>query len=246
MMTLNTNVLTGALIAIGMILGSYLISDSLNKHTYYNRSIHVKGLSEKDVIADSGTWKLTLSLAGDNINTLHEKVAEQKRIVLGALLKAGFKETEIKKEIPIIIEDRMLDRFNDHFDPSKQARYILESSIQVETQDVEKLFQSTKIINEFIAQGIILKGENVPKFFYGKVNEIKPEMLKEAGANAYAAALELANNTKSKIGKIKDARQGPISIRLHNDAEDYDNGNGKASPYLKVRVVINVTYFIAD
>lgn len=72
-------------------------------------------------------------------------------------------------------------------------------------------------------------------------------MLKEASENAYKAALELADNTKSQIGKIKDARQGAFSIRLRNDASEYvDHRYGKSSPYLRARVVTNVTYFVND
>lgn len=140
----------------------------------------------------------------------------------------------------------MLDRYNNNFDPQKQTRYILEASIQLETTNVEKLFNSTHVINQFIAQGIVFKGSTSPTFFYTKLNDIKPVMLKEAGENAYTAAMELAKNTKSQIGKIKDASQGAFSIRLRNDTSEYDNNYGKSSPYLRARVVTNVTYFIAD
>jgi uncharacterized protein len=238
--------LSGLLLAIGIMMGAYFISTSLNNHTYYNRSIHVKGLSEKDVVADVGTLTLTISLAGNEAILLSQKAEEAKHLVLNGLIKAGFKESEIKSDLPVAIEDKMLDRYNDRFDPAKQARYILETSIQLETQDVEKLFKSTHVINQFVAQGIIFKGATSPAFFYTKLNDIKPAMLKEAGESAHAAAIELAKNTKSQIGKIKDASQGAFSIRLRNDNSEYDSGYGKSSPYLRARVVTNVTYFIAD
>lgn len=238
--------LSGLVLAIGIMMGAYFISTSLNNHTYYNRSIHVKGLSEKDVVADVGTLTLTISLAGNEAILLSQKAEEAKHLVLNGLIKAGFKDSEIKSDLPVAIEDKMLDRYNDRFDPAKQARYILETSIQLETRDVEKLFKSTHVINQFVAQGIIFKGATSPTFFYTKLNDIKPAMLKEAGESAHAAAIELAKNTKSQIGKIKDASQGAFSIRLRNDNSEYDSGYGKASPYLRARVVTNVTYFIAD
>src|SRR5690606_33781514 len=114
------------------------------------------------------------------------------------------------------------------------------------TSDVEKLFQATHMINDFIGDGIVFKGSTAPQFFYGKLNDIKPEMLKEASENASTAAVELANNTKSKIGKIKRASQGVFSIRLRTDTSEGDYNYGKSSPYLRARVVTNVTYFIID
>jgi hypothetical protein len=242
----NNGFMTNAFLALGMIGAAFFISKAINNHTYYNRSIHVKGLSEKDVVADQGTWKLTISLAGNDIIALNQKAVEQKRIVLEGLLASGFKVSEVNGDFPIAIEDKMVDRNNDRFDPEKRARYVLDITIQLETTDVEKLFKSTHMINQFIAQGIFFKGSTAPTFFYSKINEIKPEMLKEAGANAFAGALELANNTKSQVGKIKDASQGAFSIRLRNDSSEYEGGYGKSSPYLRVRVVTNVTYFIND
>lgn len=242
----HNSLMASAVLALGMIGGSFFISKAMNNYTYYSRSIHVKGLSEKDVVADHGTLKLTLSLAGNDIVALNQEAVGQKRIVIDGLLAYGFNASEINAEVPIAVEDKMVDRFNNQFNPEKQARYVLDVTIQLETADVEKLFKSTHVISQFIARGIFFKGSTAPMFFYSKLNEIKPEMLKEAGANAFAAALELANNTKSHIGKIKDASQGAFSIRLRNDSADYEGGYGKSSPYLRARVVTNVTYFIND
>jgi uncharacterized protein len=242
----NNSFMASAVLALGMIGGAFFIAKAINNHTYYNRSIHVKGLSEKDVVADQGIWKLTISLAGNDIVSLNQKAAEYKRIVVDGLLASGFQASEVNGDLPVSIEDKMVDRYNDRFDPEKQARYVLDTTIQLETTDVEKLFKSTHVINQFVAQGIFFKGSTAPTFFYSKLNEIKPDMLKEAGVNAFAGALELASNTKSQVGKIKDASQGAFSIRLRNDSAEYEGGYGKSSPYLRARVVTNVTYFIND
>ncbi|MDP3935538.1 MAG: hypothetical protein Q8Q56_00885, partial [Alphaproteobacteria bacterium] len=69
----NNGFIASAVLSLGMIGGSFFISKAINNHTYYNRSIHVKGLSEKDIIADQGTWKITISLAGNDIVTLNQK-----------------------------------------------------------------------------------------------------------------------------------------------------------------------------
>lgn len=239
--------IASAILSLGILGGTFFISRAMNNHTYYNRSIHVKGLSEKDVVADRGILKLTFSLAGNDIAELHKTVSEQKRIVIEGLLSGGFKAMEINADLPISIEDKMVDRYNNQFDPIKQARYVLDASIQLETTEVEKLYKSTQLINQLVAQGIFFKGATEPMFFYSKLNDIKPEMLKEAGVNAYAGALELARNTSSQVGKIKDASQGAFSIRLRNDSSEYGHGGyGKPSPYLRARVVTNVTYFIND
>lgn len=236
---------SGLFVGLGIFVAGFLISKSMNNHTYYGRSISVKGLSERDIVADMGRWTLTFKTTSNDVKLGSQAIEAQKRVVVNGLLAAGFEEAEINAQQPIEVEDLMVDRYSNRYDPEKQMRYVLKVSVDLETNKVEKLFNSLHLINNFIAQGIVFDGRMKPSFFYSDLNSIKPNMLKEAGQNAYTAALELANNTNSKIGKIKYASQGAFSIRLRTDTSDY-GGYAKDSPYLRARVVTNVTYFIAD
>ena len=62
-------------------------------------------------------------------------------------------------------------------------------------------------------------------------------MIEEATKNAREAAVKFAEDSKSKLGKIKSANQGQFSIS-ERDAN---------SPYIKnVRVVSTVEYYLKD
>ncbi len=62
-------------------------------------------------------------------------------------------------------------------------------------------------------------------------------MIAEATENAREAAKKFADDSDSKIGKIKSARQGQFTIE---DRDSY-------TPYIKeVRVVTSLTYFLED
>ena len=237
-------IISSFVVAMGMLGGALFISKAMNNHAYYNRSIHVKGLSEKEVLADQGVLKLLISIKGKNLQALSQKAEEQKKIVIDALLKSGYKSEEIKADFPVSSQQQF--RMSNDGEKTKTI-YVLKFTIEIKTSDVEKLYKSGPVINDCLAQGVLFYGSIEPRFFYTQLNTIKPDMLKEASENAYKAALELADNTKSQIGKIKDASQGAFSIRLRNDTSDYgDYGYGKSSPYLCARVVTNVTYFVND
>jgi uncharacterized protein len=231
---------------LGIVMGALFISKAMDNHTYSDRTISVKGLSEKDVDADTGLWKLDISIAGNDIIELTKTAGKQKQIIVQKLISTGFSASDIKSDAPYSIEDKMTDRFNLRFDPEKQARYILVLNISLETKDVTKLYHSRELVNHFIEHGIVFKGTPTPQFFYSKLNTIKPEMLKEAGKNARIAALELAQNTHSKIGKINHATQGAFSIRVRSGINEEGESHGKDSPYLRARVVTNVKYSIID
>ncbi|MBP5391648.1 MAG: SIMPL domain-containing protein, partial [Bacteroidales bacterium] len=67
------------------------------------------------------------------------------------------------------------------------------------------------------------------------LNDLKPEMIKEATAKAREAAQQFADNCGSSLGKIKTASQGQFSIEDLDETTDYIK---------KVRVVTSVTYYL--
>ena len=75
------------------------------------------------------------------------------------------------------------------------------------------------------------------EYSFTKLNDIKPEMIEEATKNAREAAEKFAQDSDSKLGKIKKASQGQFSI------SDRDSN----TPYIKsVRVVSSIDYFLND
>jgi hypothetical protein len=98
---------------------------------------------------------------------------------------------------------------------------------------MEKLFELGK-------QGIAITGEDYQSktvFLYTKLNEIKPAMIEEATQNARAVAEKFAQDSKSRLGKIRSASQGQFSI------DDRDSN----TPYIKkVRVVSTLEYYLSD
>lgn len=74
-------------------------------------------------------------------------------------------------------------------------------------------------------------------YSFAGLNDIKPKMIEEATRNARAAAMKFAQDSGSKLGKIKNASQGQFSI------SDRDEN----TPYIKnVRVVTTVNYYLKD
>ncbi len=95
-------------------------------------------------------------------------------------------------------------------------------------------------IEELGKQGVTFKSdayENRVEYIYSKLNDLKPSMLKEATLNARVAAQTFADDSKSKLGKIKSASQGQFSISERD----------KNTPHMKsVRVVSTVVYYLND
>lgn len=80
-------------------------------------------------------------------------------------------------------------------------------------------------------------GNNMVKYEFTGLNEIKPEMVEESTKNARATAEKFAKDSDSELGKIRRATQGQFSIT------NRDNN----TPHIKnVRVVSTIEYYIRD
>ena len=91
-------------------------------------------------------------------------------------------------------------------------------------------------ISELIKKGVQVNLNSYEtEFKFTKLNEIKPEMIKESTVNARNAAVKFAQDSESSLGKIKYASQGQFSIE-----------NTSRPEIKKVRVVSTVQYYLND
>ena len=92
--------------------------------------------------------------------------------------------------------------------------------------------------DELIQMGVTFESSNT-NYAFTDLNKIKPEMIKEATANARESAQQFADDTDSSLGDIKSATQGLFSILDANS--DYES---RQSITKKVRVVTQVSYYL--
>jgi hypothetical protein len=110
----------------------------------------------------------------------------------------------------------------------------------VETDKVARVGQVRAKLNRLIAQGIDIKNQ-APTYRFTKINEIKPDMLREATKNARIAANEFAENAGVNVGGIRNARQGSFIIR------DVGENYGDTVKIEKdVRVVTTITFYLTE
>ena len=224
----------GAFICIGLVLLGYLMSGSIIKIKALDRTIEVKGLSEREVPANIAIWPIKFKEAGNDLNNLFSSIQRKNTIIAEFLKKQGFKEKDISISAPAILDRQAQE--NTEPDKSK-FRYSGTSTVSVYTDNVDSVRNSMQKLVDLGKLGIAISGETNTLFLFTKLNNIKPGMIEEATKNAREAAEKFAQDSKSKLGKIKSASQGQFSI------EDRDNNT---SYIKKVRVVSTVQYYLTD
>lgn len=221
----------GIIIILSVIILSFTISGAVNKFTSRNRTVSVKGLSEKIVDADLALWPLKSTATANTLIEINNKVAADQKIIKEFLIDQGFSEQEITIKQPTI-QDRQANLYYEN--KGNQLRYIADIGILVKTSKVNLVKKAIQKSGELISKNISLANSNV-EYIFTKLNDVKPEMIEEATKQARIAAQRFAADSGSKIKGIKNAYQGLFSISpIH-----YYNPEIK-----KIRVVTNIDYFI--
>ena len=235
----DNKLLPSLIIAGGIMLGGFFPGYYYCKTHADSRSVTVKGLAEKDVVADIGIWNLQFTVSGNNLNEIQKQIEQQAKEVIAFLLKAGFKDEEIHVG-RIETNDLMANPYRDN-NAVETARFILTQTIVVRSEKVEEIAAAMSLSNVLIGKGIIFSNQSA-SYFFTKLNDVKPEMLKLATENAREAALEFARNSGSRVGKIRNANQGVFSVQARDDPNAYETTQINK----KVRVVSTVEYALED
>lgn len=202
--------------------------------------VKVKGAAERSVIADKVYWNIEFVNAGNNIELLQEKNSKNIEVIKQFLLDNSFTEDEFKLGI-INLNDLEAREYKD---PNQKNRYILNQSISIETENIDKVEKIVSKMNFLIQKGISIKnsyGENMPIYIFSKLNDIKSEMIAEATRNARKSAEQFANDSKSKILKIKTADQGVFTILPKNSSVYMNELSSKEK---QIRVVSTIEYWL--
>ncbi len=242
--------LLGLLLALGLILGGWILGVEIKNTRLADRYVTVKGLVERNVKSDLAIWPLSYKEAGDDLTALYAKTEADKKVILDFLQQQTIQPNEI--ELGVI---RVVDTQANEYGGGQRAphRYIVEQQITVRTARVDVVATAAQKTMALLQKGIVLGGNPGQGLAYKftALNSIKPDMITEATRNARAAADRFASDSGSKVGAIRQANQGVFSILPADQGAAGEPGEGgemsygaDASLMKTVRVVTTVQYYL--
>lgn len=228
--------LLGLFVAVGLLLLGIFMKNGIDDFAHRDRIVTVRGLSEREIQANQVTWPIVIKLVGNDLPTIYNQIQSNNAVILNYLKKNGITDQEISVNAPQVIDMRA----NQYNTAPAPYNYNVTSVVVVTSGQVDKVRNLINRQAELLTQGIaILAGDyNYPTVYdYTELNQIKPAMIADATKNARAAARKFAEDSHSKLGKIKEASQGQFSIE---DRDQY-------TPDIKtVRVVSTIKYYLKD
>lgn len=223
------------LIGIGLTLLGVFISQGFGRISSNQRVVTVRGLCEREYEANKVTWPIVSKAAGDDLTALYTQVENTNNAITSFLKSNGISESEYSVNAPKVVDMRA-----DSYGGNAPYRYSVTTVVVVTSSQVKKINALMEKQTQLMQQGIaIVAGDYNYQTLYEftDLNKVKPSMIADATKNARQAANKFAEDSESKLGKIKSASQGQFSIE---DRDQY-------TPYIKrVRVVSTIQYYLKD
>ncbi len=227
----------GAFIFIGLAALGFLLGKAAIDFKQYERSVTVKGLSEREYDADVVIWPIQFTAADNDLESLYGSIDRSTSRIRTFLAEKGVSPEAITLSTPSIT-DKSAQQYGGSARP--EYRYTALQTVTVYSHDITGVRSIMSSLSELGKEGIVFTGgdyQSQTEYIFTRLNEVKPEMVEEATRKAREVAQKFAMDSDSKLGKIKRASQGQFSI----SARDKNNPHIK-----KLRVVSTVEYYLSD
>lgn len=205
--------------------------------------VEVKGLAERAVTADVALWPLRYSAAANELSTAQQALSRSTSEVLAFLARHGLDSNSVQvRELDVF--DANANRYQTNRDG---PRFIIQQTVMVRSNSPDVVLAASQKVGELVTAGVVLSsgGEygisGGPTFLFTRLNELKPEMIAEATANAREAAEQFARDSRTSLGKIRFANQGLFVILARDPAPGVNEANQIEKT---VRVVSTVQYLL--
>ena len=226
----------GALVGAGLVLMGWILGSSAIRFKGFERVVSVKGLAEREVPADIALWPIRFTAANADLPALYVSLEADTRQVVAFLTEAGFDAAELTVAAPTVT-DKLAQQYGNQ--DRVQLRYAAQQTITVYSKKVDLVRATMNRLAELGKKGIAFGGQEYgqTEYLFTGLNDVKPAMIEEATRKAREVAEKFANDSSSKLGKIRSANQGQFTIT------DRDSN----TPHIKnVRVVATVDYYLSD
>lgn len=237
----------GVMMCCGLVALGFFIDKGLQSFSNKERIVTVKGLSEKNIKAVKAEIIIGTRFSGsvpkDVVANVNHRMTKLSNYLKEK--KHDFNTSDL------YFDDTKTDYEYDWIDGKriqiKKDRYIATKNIVITSNDVENAEKTAHAIELDLINQSLSSDINV-SYTFPELNDIKPDLIAESTKNARITGEQFARDSHSKLGKIKTASQGQISIVGRGYYYDDETiSNAPKEPYLqKVRVISTIVFFLED
>ena len=234
---------TALFVAGGFALGGFLVGRGSLDSRLANRTVTVKGVAEQDARADLATYPLRVTVTAGDIGDGERRLGEQVATIATFLQEYGFQGDEVAR-LQLDVQDVLAQSYRPS-QTNNDARFILAQTILVRSVNVDLVGKLAQDTGNLVRRGIVISDMGGPNYSVtaARLNQLKPELIRQATESAKAAAAEFAKSSGSKVGGIRNANQGVIAILARDESPVVSERNSVAK---RIRAVTTVDYLLTE
>jgi len=212
------------IMGICIIITSVVLAKAWKKTHVTHETISVTGAAQENFTADLIVWRGSFSQQAPSLKEAYALLKTDMGNIRAYIMKKGVGEKQIVFS-SVNISKQFKTQYNDKGEVSGETfeGYRLTQSVQVESNEVDKVETLSREVTELIDSGIELSSDD-PEYYYTKLADLKIKMLANATKDARTRAEQIAENAGSDIGKLRQANMGIFQITAQNSSEDYTWG----------------------
>ncbi len=206
----------------------------------------MKGLAEMNMTATLATVSLDFSFSGDNLQEIMRQTENKKNAILSYLINIGYNKNDITINNTIVTDREKY--YETQWQNNQQVqvkinRYTISQSVTLQSKDVrntENKIAQMKL--DLVSKDLTCNINS--DYTFPELNSIKPQLIAESTKNARIAGEQFANDSQAKLGKIKTASQGQITIAGQYYYDEETSEKPKEPFIQKARVVSTIVFFL--
>lgn len=232
--------LASVVVAVGVAVGGKFVGDGFRDGRAADRFVTVKGVAERNVIADLAVWPVRITETGDDLGATQSRLEQDVDSLVVFLVGEGIGQENIQRG-RVEVQDLLAQAYRP--DGVDKGRYILAQTVTVRTGDVAMVDASASRIGELVKMGVVFAETGGPNYAFTGLNGIKPDMIAEATRAAREGAQRFAEDSGSTVGAIRRANQGVFTI---GPLAGWTHANPSGAIEKRVRVVSTIDFFLRD
>ena len=232
----------GVALAVGLVISSLIFGWFYSKTKKGDEAITVTGSAKKRIKSDLVVWSAGVTAQSPQLTDAYKQLSDSIPKIKQYLISKGISENEMT--ISSIATTTLKKQDANGAETSEITGYMLKQSIDVRSNDVDKIAQIARQATELINQGILIES-TPPQYYYTQIGDLKIEMLGEAAKDAKERADKIAASTGNSIGPVRSARMGVLQITPADSTEVSDMGIYSTSTIDKdMTAVVNISFAV--
>jgi hypothetical protein len=232
----------GVALALGLVLSSMIFGWFYSKTKKGDEAITVTGSAKKRIKSDLVIWSAGVTSQSPQLTEAYKQLSDSIPKIKQYLVSKGIPENQMT--VSSITTTTLKKQDSNGVETSEISGYMLKQSIDVRSNDVDKIAQIAREATELINQGILIES-TPPQYYYTQIGDLKIEMLGEASKDAKERAEKIAASTGNSIGAVRSARMGVLQITPADSTEVSDAGIYDTTTIDKdLTAVVNISFAV--